>query len=172
MVPHALFFGTFSKTNRPPKRPSEWIRELPPGHLQHCNFSGGRNLREANTSPGGILLRLSADTLFSGVWHVQRALCQSRCQKKQCHVQPQLHTTFDHIALISKSMTMAATGAIRHRHSTTGNIQWLKVKPWMCSIGRCALCCTIPPHMHGNRHYQQFVCIFCCCRFVVSHYHR
>ena len=37
--------------------------------------------------------------------------------------------------------TMAAAGAIWHRHSpdANGGIQWLQVKPWMCSIGRCAL---------------------------------
>ncbi len=35
----------------------------------------------------------------------------------------------------SKLSTMAATGAIRRRHSPDGGIQWLRVKPWMCSIG-------------------------------------
>jgi hypothetical protein len=33
---------------------------------------------------------------------------------------------------------MAAAGAIRRRHSPDGGIQWLRMKPWMCSIGRCA----------------------------------
>ena len=44
----------------------------------------------------------------------------------------------------SKSLTMAAVGvgAIRLRHLPDSGIQWLRVKPWMCSIGRCAPCCT------------------------------
>ena len=25
----------------------------------------------------------------------------------------------------------------QHRHSTNGDIQWVQVKPWMCSIKRC-----------------------------------
>ena len=33
---------------------------------------------------------------------------------------------------------MAAVGAIWRRHSPDGGIQWLRVKPWMCSIGRRA----------------------------------
>jgi hypothetical protein len=33
-------------------------------------------------------------------------------------------------------MTMAAARAIRRRHSTNGGIQWLRVKPQMCSIGQ------------------------------------
>ena len=32
---------------------------------------------------------------------------------------------------------MTAAGTIRRRHSTDGDIQWLQVKPWMCSIGQC-----------------------------------
>jgi hypothetical protein len=38
----------------------------------------------------------------------------------------------------SNSLTMAAAGAIRRRHLPDGGIQWLRMKPWMCSIGRCA----------------------------------
>jgi len=33
---------------------------------------------------------------------------------------------------------MTAAGATRHRHLPNGGIQWLRVKPWMCSIERCA----------------------------------
>ena len=39
--------------------------------------------------------------------------------------------------LYSNSSTIAAIGAIRRMHSPNGGIQWLWVKPWMCSIGRC-----------------------------------
>ena len=35
--------------------------------------------------------------------------------------------------------TIAAAGAVRRRHSPDGGIQWLHMKHWMCSIGRCAL---------------------------------
>ena len=38
----------------------------------------------------------------------------------------------------TNSLTMAAAGAIRRRHLPNGGIQWLPVKPWTCSIGRCA----------------------------------
>ena len=37
---------------------------------------------------------------------------------------------------------MAAAGAIRRRHSPDGSIQWLPVKPRMCSIGWCTPHCT------------------------------
>ena len=48
--------------------------------------------------------------------------------------------------LFSKnSSTMPAVGAIRSKHSTDGGIQWLSVKPRMCSIGRCAPLCTAAP---------------------------
>ena len=33
------------------------------------------------------------------------------------------------------SMTMVAAGAIQYLHSPDGNVQWLLVKPWTCSIG-------------------------------------
>ena len=36
---------------------------------------------------------------------------------------------------------MAAAGAIRRRHLTDAGIQWLQVKPWICSIGRRAPRC-------------------------------
>jgi hypothetical protein len=39
-------------------------------------------------------------------------------------------------------MTMAAARAIWRRHSTNGDIQWLRVKPQMCSIGQYAQHCT------------------------------
>ena len=38
----------------------------------------------------------------------------------------------------SNSLTMVAAGAILRMHSTNGGIQWLRGKPWMSSIGRCA----------------------------------
>ncbi len=44
-------------------------------------------------------------------------------------------SVFDSSFLI---MAAVAVGVIRRRHSTDGGIQWLRVKPWMCSIGRCA----------------------------------
>jgi hypothetical protein len=37
---------------------------------------------------------------------------------------------------------MAAVVAMRCEHSPDGGIQWLRVKPWMCSIGRSAPRCT------------------------------
>ena len=40
------------------------------------------------------------------------------------------------------SLTMAAAGAIRRRHLPDGSIQLLPVKPWTCSIRRCAPRCT------------------------------
>jgi hypothetical protein len=36
-------------------------------------------------------------------------------------------------------MTMAAAGVIRRRHLMDDDIQWLCVKPWMCSFGQCNL---------------------------------
>jgi hypothetical protein len=56
------------------------------------------------------------------------------------------------ILMISISMTMAATGVIRRRYLPDVVIQWLLMKPWMCSIGRCAR--IVPPHLHGNQNYQ------------------
>jgi hypothetical protein len=47
-------------------------------------------------------------------------------------------------------MTMAAAGAMGHRHSTNGGIQWLQVKPWMCSIGQCALHCIATSAWQSN----------------------
>jgi len=35
-------------------------------------------------------------------------------------------------------LTMVAAGAIRRSHLPDGGIQWRPVKPWTCSIGRCA----------------------------------
>ncbi len=48
------------------------------------------------------------------------------------------------LCLQPKLMTLAAAGAMRCRHSPNGCIQWLLVKPGMCSIGRCAPHCTAP----------------------------
>jgi hypothetical protein len=31
-------------------------------------------------------------------------------------------------------MTLAAAGAIQHRHLPNSSIQWLLVKPWMCYL--------------------------------------
>jgi len=62
------------------KRPAWNIWELRPGHLQHWFGHCGPNQRDSNTSPGRILLGLSANTLFGGVWCVQPALCESRCK--------------------------------------------------------------------------------------------
>ena len=42
----------------------------------------------------------------------------------------------------SNPSTIAAVGAIQRRHSPDGGIQWLRVKPWMCSIRQCAPHCT------------------------------
>ncbi len=42
----------------------------------------------------------------------------------------------------SKSSTMAATGAIRRGHLPNDSIQWLCMKPWVHSIGRCTPRCT------------------------------
>ncbi len=41
-----------------------------------------------------------------------------------------------------KSMTLAAAGAMRCRQPPDGGIQWLQVKPGMCSIGQCIPHCT------------------------------
>jgi len=84
VLPHASKWSRplFSIFDRPKKRLLKINREFPPGHSQLCNFSGGGNLRETIISPGSILLGLSADTLFGGVWCVQPALCESRCNKK------------------------------------------------------------------------------------------
>ncbi len=43
------------------------------------------------------------------------------------------------LCLQPKWMTLAATGAIQHSHSSNSSIQWLRVKHQMCAIGRCTL---------------------------------
>ena len=40
-----------------------------------------------------------------------------------------------------KSMTMASARVIRGECSPNGGLQWLPMKPWMCSIGRCTRHC-------------------------------
>ena len=50
----------------------------------------------------------------------------------------------------TNSSTMAAAGAIPCSHLPDGNIQWHRVKPWMCSIGRCAPCRTAASACRGS----------------------
>jgi hypothetical protein len=66
---------------------------------------------------------------------------------------------------------MAAAAAIQCEHSPDGGIQWLKVKPWMYFIGRCAPQIALP-HPHGHRNRCRFACIFCRFDFVVGHNHK
>ena len=40
------------------------------------------------------------------------------------------------------SMTMAATREIGCVYLPDGNVQWLRVKPWLCLIRQCAPHCT------------------------------
>jgi hypothetical protein len=66
----------------------------------------------------------------------------------------------------SNSLTMAAAGAIRRRHSPNGGIQWLRVKPWMCFIRRYA-----PRHTTELPWQSKLLSIhlhFCCRRFIVA----
>jgi len=44
--------------------------------------------------------------------------------------------------VLTNSWTMTAAGVIRRRHSPYSGIKWLRVKPWVFSIGRCAPRCT------------------------------
>jgi len=57
---------------------------------------------------------------------------------------------------------MVAAGAIRRRHSPDGGIQWLQVKPGMCSIGRCA------PHRTAASAWQSKSPAICLHFFVVA----
>ena len=43
---------------------------------------------------------------------------------------------------------MVTATEIRRRHPPDGDIQWLRVKPWMCSIGKCAPCHTAASAIH------------------------
>jgi hypothetical protein len=54
-----------------------------------------------------------------------------------------------------KSTTMAATGVMQHEHLTNGSmsIQWLLVKPWMCSIRQCASHIA-PTYSHDHQNGQ------------------
>ncbi len=42
-------------------------------------------------------------------------------------------------------VTLAAAGAIRSEQSPDGGVQWLLLKPWNSSTGRCVQYCTIAP---------------------------
>ena len=62
---------------------------------------------------------------------------------------------------------MAAAGAILRRHSPDSGIQWLPVKPWTCSIGRCAPRRTAASPWKSN--CQRFAFIFVVTDFIVAH---
>jgi len=62
---------------------------------------------------------------------------------------------------------MAAAGAIWCRHFPDGGIQWLPVKPWTCSIGRCA-----PRHtavLPWQSKLPAIAFIFVVADFIVAH---
>jgi hypothetical protein len=65
----------------------------------------------------GSLFRLSANTLFGGVSCVQRALCQSRCQKKQHFIKPRLSDSLP--TIVAKTATTTMTSAAPPPPATT-----------------------------------------------------
>ena len=65
------------------------------------------------------------------------------------------------------SLTTVAAGVIQHRHSldgiSDGGIRWLLMKPWMCSIGQCAL------HRIAASTWLKLPAIYLPVNFVVAH---